>query len=162
VSHYPKVPSASGGQQPTVCSAYPNKTQRNKKRGDHKEHCRAVVSGLTPPRTILPGPSPPLPLDDANFIMKDLRKEFHINSGEHPTAQSLCIMGWSCKGRLYASNQHYDYLVANFLNGKRSHMKKYDVDIKWLPNFRFYLFPTTISATNSNNKSNENIEKLGE
>jgi hypothetical protein len=49
--------------------------QRNKNRGEYKEHCGAVANGLTPPRTVLPGPSPPLTLDDAAFLTKDWRKK---------------------------------------------------------------------------------------
>jgi hypothetical protein len=140
--YYPGVQTFSSSQRETNCPPCTLKQiQQNKKRGEHKEHCRAVASGLTPPRTVLPETSPPLPLDDADFLTKDWRKEFHVNPGEHPTARNLCRMGWSCKGRLFPTNQHYDYLMAIFLTGVTSHMKKYNVDIMWLTD-AYFVAPT--------------------
>jgi hypothetical protein len=95
--HQPLVAST----KPTACPARPNK-----KREEHKEHYRVVTSSLTPPRTVLPKLSPPLPLDDADFLTKDWKNEFNVNPGEHPTARILCIMGLPNKGRLYPSNEH--------------------------------------------------------
>jgi hypothetical protein len=37
----------------------------------------------------------------------------------------------------FSSKQHYDYLVANFLTGVTSHVKKYIVDIMWLTDAHF-------------------------
>ena len=107
--------------------------QKTKRAHAKRDHRNQVKQGLTPPLRPVPGPPEIVPFRP-DFLDEDWSQI--IDQG-HPDLAQICIMSWSCSGRLYSPANAIVSEVPQFLSDAMDMIEAYGIDILWLNDGRF-------------------------
>ena len=145
---------------PRALSKYQQRLRRRRK----EIHAQRVASGIALPTRRPPAVTPTY-IPGAATEQIGWTKTY---ASDQPHCGSLCIMSWSCSGRLFSLHQQLDLRLLLFLDTVILQIERHHVDVMWLsdahflegemdrylpyiyqklPHSRVYQFPTTRVAT---------------